>query len=97
MTARWLRPPFDLDGWRVDVANMAGRNSGIDVNHAIAVAMRRTMAEAAPDAYLVAEHCYDASRDLDGDGWHGVMNYLAFTRPVWAGCATRTRSDAVPR
>ena len=84
MTARWLRPPFDLDGWRVDVANMAGRNRGIDVNHAVAVAMRRTMAEAKADAYLVAEHCYDASRDLDGDGWHGVMNYLAFTRPVWA-------------
>ena len=36
-----------------------------------------------PDALLVAEHCYDASRDLDGDGWHGVMNYLSFTRPVW--------------
>ena len=84
VTARWLRPPFDLDGWRVDVANMAGRNRGIDVNRAIAVAMRRTMAEARTDAYLVAEHCYDASRDLDGDGWHGVMNYLAFTRPVWA-------------
>ena len=84
VTAKWLRPPFDLDGWRVDVANMAGRNRGIDVNHAVAVAMRRTMAEAKADAYLVAEHCYDASRDLDGDGWHGVMNYLAFTRPVWA-------------
>ena len=84
VTARWLRPPFDLDGWRVDVANMAGRNRGIDVNHAVAVAMRRTMAEAKADAYLVAEHCYDASRDLDGDGWHGVMNYLAFTRPIWA-------------
>ena len=84
VTARWLRPPFDLDGWRVDVANMAGRNKGIDVNHAVAVAMRRTMAEARTDAYLVAEHCYDASRDLDGDGWHGVMNYLAFTRPMWA-------------
>ena len=22
---RWLRPPFNLDGWRVDVANMTGR------------------------------------------------------------------------
>jgi alpha-glucosidase len=91
VTARWLRPPFDLDGWRVDVANMAGRNRAIDVNHAVAVAMRQTMAEARADAYLVAEHCYDASRDLDGDGWHGVMNYLAFTRPVW--CWLRDPAD----
>ena len=28
---RWLRPPFDLDGWRVDVANMAGRRGDVDV------------------------------------------------------------------
>jgi alpha-glucosidase len=83
VTARWLRPPFDLDGWRVDVANMAGRLGGIDVNHEAAVEMRATIAEAKPDAYLVAEHGYDASRELDGDGWHGVMNYLGFTRPVW--------------
>ena len=84
VTATYLRPPFDLDGWRVDVANMAGRNGGIDVNHTVAVAMRATLASTRPDALLVAEHCYDASRDLDGDGWHGVMNYLSFLRPVWS-------------
>ena len=83
VTAAWLRPPFDLDGWRVDVANMAGRLREIDANHDAAVAMRRAMAAARPDAYLVGEHGYDASGELDGDGWHGVMNYLAFTRPVW--------------
>ena len=77
---------------------MAGRNKGIDVNHAVAVAMRRTMAEARTDAYLVAEHCYDASRDLDGDGWHGVMNYLAFTRPgVGVVARPGVGDDAVPR
>ncbi len=84
VTARFLRPPYDLDGWRVDVANMAGRNRGIDVNHDVAAAMRETMAATRPDAYLVAEHAYDASRDLDGDGWHGVMNYLTFLRPAWS-------------
>ena len=30
------------------------------------------MAEVKPDAYLVAEHAYDASRDLEGDGWHAA-------------------------
>jgi alpha-glucosidase len=83
VTARWLKPPFDLDGWRVDVANMAGRLADIDVNRDAARAMRATMAAVKPDTYLVAEHAYDASRELDGDGWHGVMNYLSFTRPVW--------------
>ena len=91
VTARWLKPPFDLDGWRVDVANMAGRLRDIDVNRLAARAMRATMAAVKPDTYLVAEHAYDASRELDGDGWHGVMNYLSFTRPVW--CWLRRDDD----
>ena len=93
VTASWLRPPFDLDGWRVDVANMAGRLRDIDANHDAAVAMRRAMAGARPDAYLVGEHGYDATGELDGDGWHGVMNYLVFTRPVW--CWLRGDDDHV--
>ncbi len=36
VTARWLRPPYALDGWRIDVANMAGRYHGIDHNHELA-------------------------------------------------------------
>ena len=36
VVARWLRPPYDLDGWRVDVANMTGRLGAIDVNHEVA-------------------------------------------------------------
>ena len=33
---------------------------------------------------LVGEHMHDATGDLDRDGWHGAMNYLGFTRPIWA-------------
>jgi alpha-glucosidase len=83
VTGTWLRPPFELDGWRVDVANMTGRLADVDTNHAVARAMRDTIADVRPDAWLVAEHCYDASTDLRGDGWHGTMNYSGFTRPVW--------------
>jgi alpha-glucosidase len=45
------------------------------------------MAEVRPDAWLVAEHCYDATGDLAGDGWHGVMAYTWFTRLVWSWLA----------
>ena len=27
---RWLEPPYDLDGWRIDVANMTGRLGATD-------------------------------------------------------------------
>jgi len=84
VAGRWLEPPYDLDGWRVDVANMTGRHAGDDLNHAVARTMRATLAAAKPDALLLAEHCHDASGDLVGDGWQGTMNYAGFTRPVWS-------------
>ena len=81
--SRWLKPPAALDGWRIDVANMTGRHGTIDVNHEVATKIRRTMANARPESLLIAEHSHDSSGDLLGDGWHGVMNYAAFTRPMW--------------
>jgi alpha-glucosidase len=83
VAARWLEPPYALDGWRVDVANMTGRHGGDDENRAVARELRATLAAYGPDRVLVAEHCHDASADLAGDGWQGTMNYSGFTRPVW--------------
>jgi alpha-glucosidase len=84
VVARWLRPPFDLDGWRVDVGNMTGRLGAIDVNHEVARMVRRTAEAERPDAFVIGEHNHDASTDLDGDGWHGTMNYSGFSWPVWS-------------
>ena len=80
---RWLRPPYDLDGWRLDVANMAGRSGDVDLTRDVARAVRRAALEARSDAVLVAEHSHDARPDLQGDGWHGTMAYMGFTRPMW--------------
>jgi alpha-glucosidase len=80
---RWITGDSPLDGWRVDVANMTGRYRGQDLNRDIARQMRAAMDEVAPDALLVGEHCHDYTLDAQGDGWHGVMNYAGFTRPVW--------------
>ncbi|WP_069386538.1 glycoside hydrolase family 13 protein [Cellulosimicrobium cellulans] len=83
VVGRYLREPFGLDGWRIDVANMTGRYGAEDRTHEIARTLRATMRAIDPDAGLVAEHFHDASDDLAGDGWHANMNYSAFTRPVW--------------
>lgn len=68
-----------LSGWRVDVANMTGRFGAIDLNHDVA----RFARDAANGAVLVAEYMHDFIGDLDGTGWHGVMNYAGFMRPTW--------------
>jgi alpha-glucosidase len=84
IVARWLRPPYGLDGWRVDVANMTGRLRGESLTREVARRLRRTAVAARPDALVVAEHAHDASVDLDADGWHATMNYAGFLRPLWS-------------
>jgi alpha-glucosidase len=78
---RWLE--FGLDGWRIDVANMTGRHADVDVARDVARDLRRTAVEVRRDALVLAEHGHDATGDLDGDGWHGTMNYYGFSFPVW--------------
>ena len=76
---RWLQPPYSLDGWRVDVANMSGRTGATDVNADVAPTLRGVLNE---DSLLVAEHFHDFRPDCSG--WHGVMNYAGFSKPVWS-------------
>ncbi|SCG75510.1 alpha-glucosidase [Micromonospora echinaurantiaca] len=81
---RWLRPPYGLDGWRVDVANMTGRRGADAYTHEVAALLRRVVAQTRADGLLMAEHGHDHTGDLDRDGWHGTMNYVGFTDPVWS-------------
>lgn len=80
---KWLGAPYGLDGWRVDVANMTGRYGAQDHNQRVARRMRAAATAARADALVIAEHCHDTTGDALGDGWHGVMNYAGFTRPLW--------------
>ncbi len=90
---RYLQPPFNMAGWRIDVANMTGRLGPIDLNQKVAKAARSTVDDVdnsqpdADDKWLVGEHFFDATLDAPGSGWHGVMNYAGLTRPIasWLG------------
>ncbi|MFI7522606.1 glycoside hydrolase family 13 protein [Micromonospora globbae] len=81
---RWLREPYALDGWRVDVANMTGRRGADAYTHEVAALLRTVVAQTRPDGLLMAEHGHDHTGDLDRDGWHGTMNYVGFTDPIWS-------------
>ncbi len=85
--ARWMRPPYSLDGWRVDVANMTGRYGAQDLTVAASRRIRERMTAINPDSAVIGEHFFDYTGDLPGDGWHGAMNYSGFSRPVWGWLA----------
>jgi alpha-glucosidase len=79
---RWLREPYAIDGWRIDVANMLGRLGPDQLAADVARGMRDAVKAEAPDAYLVGEHWFDALDQLTGDQWDGVMNYAGFRNPL---------------
>jgi alpha-glucosidase len=89
VVARWLKPPYSLDGWRIDVANMTGRYLDEDLNTEVRQTIRRTMLEINPDTILLGESTNDASSDFQGDAWHGAMTYANFTRPLWGWLSKR--------
>lgn len=89
--ARWLKPPFNLDGWRIDVANMTGRLGATDRNQDVARLIAGRVREINPEAALLAEATNDAAPDFSGEHWHGAMTYSNFTRPLWSWLAGDAR------
>lgn len=78
----WLKPPFAADGWRVDVGNMLGRHDEHQINLELLRSIRAAVKRVSPDAYLVGENFFEASDQLQGDGWDAVMNYTGFADPI---------------
>jgi alpha-glucosidase len=50
---RWLRPPWSIDGWRLDVIHMLGEGPGAERNASHVRAIRRAIREERPDAYVL--------------------------------------------
>ena len=80
---KWLKKPYNLSGWRIDVGNMTGRYKGEDINGEVIAGVRKALQESNSQAWLVAENADHFPSDLDGFGWHGTMNYNGFMRPIW--------------
>lgn len=83
VVAKWLRPPFSLDGWRIDVANMTGRFQDQDLYKEVSRTIKETVQSVSSQALLLGEFTRDAAFDMQGDGYHGAMTYANFTKPLW--------------
>ena len=89
---KWVSPPYNVDGWRLDMAADLGRSN--EYNHEFWQKFRRAVKDANPNALILAEHYGDPSDWLKGDEWDTVMNYDAFMEPVtWFLTGMEKHSD----
>lgn len=82
MVKKWLKPPFNIDGWRFDVADIMARNDHIQLHHIVWPEIRKSIKSVNPEAYILAEDWSDCAEFLHGDEWDSAMNYFGFARPV---------------
>ncbi len=89
---KWVSPPFNCDGWRLDVAADLGMTE--EFNHRFWRDFRARVKKANPDAIILAENYGDSKSWLLGDQWDTVMNYDAFMEPItWFLTGVEKHSD----
>ncbi len=77
---KWVSPPYNIDGWRLDVAADLGYSN--EYNHMFWKEFRKQVKSVNPDVLILAEHYGDPGEWLQGDEWDSVMNYDAFMEPL---------------
>ena len=62
---KWVSPPYNVDGWRLDGAADLGHSP--EYNHQFWRDFRKNVKEANPNAIILAAHYGDAGAWLEGD------------------------------
>jgi len=79
---KWLKPPYNIDGWRFDVADVFARNDDLQLAHEIWPQIRESIKEENPQAYILAEDWGDCAGYLQGNEWDSPMNYYGCGRVI---------------
>jgi alpha-glucosidase len=89
---KWVSPPYNADGWRLDVSADLGHSP--EYNHYFWQEFRKAVKDANPNAIILAEHYGNTKEWLLGNEWDTVMNYDAFMEPVtWFLTGMEKHSD----
>ncbi len=79
---KWLRPPYSIDGWRFDVADVFARNDGVQLDRELWPQIRKAIKHVNPNAYILAEDWGDCAEHMQGDSWDSPMNYYGCGRII---------------
>ncbi|HBR1873790.1 TPA: maltodextrin glucosidase [Klebsiella variicola] len=79
----WLKAPWSMDGWRLDVVHMLGEGGGARNNLQHIAGITQAAKQTQPEAFVFGEHFGDARQWLQADAEDAAMNYRGFTFPIW--------------
>lgn len=79
---KWLKPPYNIDGWRFDVADTFARNDRIQLADELWPQICDSIKSVNPQAYILAEHWGDCAQYLQGGVWDSPMNYFGCGRVI---------------
>lgn len=78
---KWLKEPYNIDGWRFDCGDVVSCNNLVHMQHKIWGEIRKKIKEISNEKFIMAEHWSEAIEFLNGNEWDSSMNYYGFTRP----------------
>lgn len=79
---KWLKPPYSIDGWRFDVADVMARNGKYQFADEVWPEIRKSIKEVNPQAYILAEDWDECSERQQGNAWDSPMNYYGCSRVI---------------
>ena len=79
---KWLKPPYSIDGWRFDVADVFARNNEVQLAHELWPEIRKSIRAVNPQAYILAEDWGDCAEYMQGQEWDSPMNYYGCGRVI---------------
>ena len=92
--AKWVSPPYNCDGWRLDVAADLGESP--EENAQFWREFRQAVKAANPEAFIIAEEYSGAEKRLLGDQWDSIIDFCGFMDTVsWFFTGVEKHSDAV--
>jgi len=94
----WLKTPYCIDAWRLDVANMTGNRGHHQLDHTVWREMRQVLKQDKPDVYLLGEYFQDGTMHIQGDELDATMNYQGFNMSMrrWLGGEDLAGHDQQP-
>lgn len=79
---KWLKPPYNIDGWRFDVADTFARNNEIQLARELWPQIQKSIRQENSQAYILAEDWGDCADYLQGNAWDSPMNYYGCARVI---------------